>query len=464
MHTRIVTSASRLILACAILLALPGQAMGAITLTGPDSVAEGAGVATYTLTCGGGLTDVGGLVSVAPGPAPAATEGDDYEVPLVLPVCALLVPSQHAIQVPIVDDQDDEANENFTVSSAVPALSVETTIIDDDPIASITPVAFIVEGDSGTQMADLTVTLASAAAEITTIAYETEDFSAKAGPDYTATSGDLVFQLGQLSKTISVPVVGDLVPEGPEGFFVNLLTTTNGSLSPTAKQGAVGIFDNDTAGLPTVSIPKGASIREGDEGTGNILFDVTLSSAAVQRTEVAWKTGDWTADKSDYDRASGKVVFQEGQKSKTISVDVKGDRRDEPDEAFTVTLQNPVGAVLGAKKAAFGVIEDDDGPKMKIGKPKLRGKKLVTKVTCPDSASGCKGKLVGKSGKLKLGRQGFDLEKGEQKKLKLKPGRKAREALAEKRRRAKLKATARDDSGDKRVTTRKARLKRLDLG
>jgi len=463
MHTRL-TLLLRFIFACVILLALPGQAMGAITLTGPDSVPEGAGVATYTVTCA--ALDLPDTISVDPGPAPAATAGDDYgDASTLLIPCSVLVPTEHTVEVPIIDDQEDETNENFTVSTLVSGLSVETTIIDDDPVASITPVAFIVEGDSGTQMADLTVTLASAAAELTTIAYETEDFSAKAGPDYTATSGDLVFQVGQLSKTISVPVVGDAIPEGPEAFFVNLLTTNNGSLSPTAKQGGVGIFDNDTAGLPTVSIPKGASVREGDDGTGNILFDVTLSSAAVQRTEVAWKTGDWTADKSDYDRASGKVVFQEGQKSKTISVDVKGDRIDEPDEAFTVTLQNPVAAVLGTKKAAFGIIEDDDGPKMRIGKPKLRGgKKLVAKVTCPGTASGCKGKLVAKSRKLKLGRQGFDLEEGETKKLKLKLKRKAREALAEKRRRAKLKATARDDSGDKRVTTRKARLKRLDLG
>ena len=130
--------------------------------------------------------------------------------------------------MPIVDDQEDETSENFTVTQRCSrrALSFATTIVDDDPVASITPVVFIVEGDSGTQMANLTVTLASPAAEVTTISYETEDLSATTGSDYTATSGDVVFQVGQTSKTISVPVVGDAVPEGPEGFFVNLLQRT----------------------------------------------------------------------------------------------------------------------------------------------------------------------------------------------------------------------------------------------
>ena len=462
MHTRLVTYLSRLILACGILLALPGQAMGDITLTGPSSVSESAGVATYTVTCGGELLDVGPAV-VSAAPATGATEGDDYQEPSVVPIlCVALTESTHTVDVPIVNDTEDETAESFTVSTLVPAQSVETTIVDDDPVAGITPVAFIVEGDSGTQMANLTVTLASAAAEVTTIGFETEDLSATTGSDYTATSGDLVFQLGQTTKTISVPVVGDAVPEGPEGFFVNLLSTDNGSLSSTAKQGAVGIFDNDEGSLPTVSLTKpSVSIQEGNGGTGNILFNVTLSSNATQRTEVNWKTGDWTADKSDYASDSGKLVFQTGQKSKTISVDVKGDRQDEPDEAFTVALESPVGAALGARKAAFGVIEDDDGPKMRIRKSKVRGKKLVTKIECPESATGCKGSLATKVGKRKLKTKRFDLDGGAGKKIKQKLPASLREAMEDARKRAKLKATATDDSGDTRVTKRKTRLKRI---
>jgi hypothetical protein len=243
---------------------------------------------------------------------------------------------------------------------------------------------------------------------------------------------------------------------------VNLTSTNNGSLLSTGKQGGVGIVDNDTAGggsLPSVSLPKSVSIEEGNAGTGNVLFNVTLSAAAPARIEISWRTGDFSAKKTDYEAANGKLVFQRGQRTKSISVDVKGDKRDEPDEAFALVLSNPVGAIL-ASKGAFGVIEDDDGPRMKIRKPRVRGKDLVTKIVCPDSASRCRGKLVGKAGKLKLGRETFDLVAGASQKLFLRMSKKARNRLEEKALKAKLLATTTDADGDTSVTKRKARLKR----
>jgi hypothetical protein len=470
MHTQGATFIFKLIVACAISLALPASASAFTVTADAPSVAEGnAGTtdAKFTLACE--LLDVG-LPTVAPQPGtpPAATAGSDFEPdavasPALLP-CAL-VPLSQTVTVKVIGDTLDEPNENVKLEVTLGATtkSAQVTITDDDvPTASIVDVVRVAEGDSGTAATQLMVSLSQIPVADATIDYATENASAVSGADYSATSGQLVIPAGQTTGTIAVPIVGDTTPEQVEAFFVNLANPITTTLDPTKKQTTVVIFDNDLAPLPTVSLPKSVSVEEGNSGTGNILFNVTLSSNATERTEVRWKTGDWTANNgADYKNGSGKVVFQAGQKSKTISVDVKGDRRDEPDEAFTVTLlENPVAATLG-RKAAFGIIEDDDGPKMRIGKPKLRGKRLVTKLGCPDTASGCKGRLVGKAGKLKLGRKKFDLAKGAEKKLKLKLSRKARKALAKKRRRAKLTATAADTSGDTRVTTRKARLRRL---
>jgi hypothetical protein len=110
----------RLVLACGLLLGLPSSsAMAAITMTGPASVGETSGAATYTVTCGGELTDIGVLtVSVDGGPDPGATVGEDYESPSALPItCVALVPSEHTIEVPIINDGDDEPTENLTVSA-----------------------------------------------------------------------------------------------------------------------------------------------------------------------------------------------------------------------------------------------------------------------------------------------------------------------------------------------------------
>ena len=42
------------------------------------------------------------------------------------------------------------------------------------------------------------------------------------GSDYQSTSGSLTFNPGDVSKTITVPVNGDVTNEANETFFVNL--------------------------------------------------------------------------------------------------------------------------------------------------------------------------------------------------------------------------------------------------
>lgn len=457
----------KFIVACLMSLVLPANAAAFTVTAGSPSVVEGSSGTTaveFTVACE--LLDAGlPTLTPAPGASPAATAGSDFEPEAVAPPALLpcaLVPLNQTVTVNVIGDTLDEPNENFKLDVTLGGTtkSAQVAITDDDvPTVSIIGIARVVEGDSGSAALELPLSLSQTPVADATIAYATEDSSAVSGADYTPASGQLTIPAGQTTGAISVPIVGDTTSEQAEAFFVNLVSANAASLSPTGKQSAVVIFDNDEAGLPTVSlVRKSVSMEEGNAGTGNVLFDVTLSSTATQRTEVGWKTADWTAKAGDYDGASGKVVFQPGQRSKSISVDVKGDRRDEPDEAFTVELANPVAATLGAPKAAFGIIEDDDGPKVRIGKPRVRGKNLVTKVTCPGSTTGCKGKLKGRVGQRKLRAARFDLEKGDAAKLKLKLSRGIREALEDGGRRAKLVATATDPSGDTRKTRRRARL------
>ena len=87
---------------------------------------------------------------------------------------------------------------------------------------------------------------------------------------------------------------------------------------------------------------------------------VTLSNATSQSITVRYQTVDGTAKaKDDYSATSGTLTFQPGQTSRTISVSIKGDRKREADEAFTVQLSNAVGAPIEDGSATVTIRNDD---------------------------------------------------------------------------------------------------------
>ena len=112
--------------------------------------------------------------------------------------------------------------------------------------------------------------------------------------------------------------------------------------------------------VPSVSIGD-VSLTEGNIGTGTALFTVSLSPASAQPVTVAFATADGSATTagSDYQAASGTLSFAPGETSKTIGVLVNGDTVIEPNETFTVTLSNAVGASI-ADGQATGTITNDD--------------------------------------------------------------------------------------------------------
>ena len=114
-----------------------------------------------------------------------------------------------------------------------------------------------------------------------------------------------------------------------------------------------------SAPVPSVSIAD-ASVVEGNQGTTNLFFVVSLSSASSNTITVNFATNDSSATAGqDYDATTGVLTFAPGTTNQTISVVVHGDTQVESDESLTVTLSNPAGATL-AKAQATGVIVNDD--------------------------------------------------------------------------------------------------------
>jgi len=110
-----------------------------------------------------------------------------------------------------------------------------------------------------------------------------------------------------------------------------------------------------------------ASLTEGNSGSANMNFTVSLSSVAASTVTATYALTDGTAtgDAScaggiDYDNDGGTVTIASGSSSGTIIVPVCGDLLYEGNETFTVTLSSPVGATLGSPSGATGTITNDD--------------------------------------------------------------------------------------------------------
>lgn len=106
--------------------------------------------------------------------------------------------------------------------------------VDDVAIAVPRLVASVTQAAEGGS-AVLSVTRTGDTSEAATVTYATADGTATAGVDYTDTDGTLSFAAGEGTKTVSVPLLQDTLPEGAETIALTLSTASTAHvLSPTA--------------------------------------------------------------------------------------------------------------------------------------------------------------------------------------------------------------------------------------
>ena len=119
----------------------------------------------------------------------------------------------------------------------------------------------------------------------------------------------------------------------------------------------VGTAAAEDATLPTVSV----SDVEAYEDSVYITFVVSLSQPSSEQVTVDFSTAGVTATKgTDFSGGSHTVTFPPNrEKPQRIGVRLYDDHENEPDETFTFTLANPVGATLG-NATATGTIRNDD--------------------------------------------------------------------------------------------------------
>jgi Calx-beta domain-containing protein/VCBS repeat protein len=166
----------------------------------------------------------------------------------------------------------------------------------------------------------------------------------------------------------------------------------------TLNSGVVTVLlNNQTWPLPPppVSI-NDVSVIEGDTGTVNANFTVSLSTVAAVDVTVHYETAAGTAAAgSDYLSASGDVTIPAGQMSQTISIVVQGDTRDEYDEQFFVNLSSPGGFLIADSQGVGTIVDDDDPPLVTINDVSgNEGNRSTTSFTFTVSLSEASGKGI----------------------------------------------------------------------
>jgi hypothetical protein len=116
--------------------------------------------------------------------------------------------------------------------------------------------------------------------------------------------------------------------------------------------------------VPDVTI-NNVTVTEGNTGTTDAVFIVSLSAPSTTPVTVHYATADGTAVAgSDYQATAGTLTFAPGETSRTITVKVNGDRTFESNENFAVNLSQPTNATI-ANGQGVGIIIDDE-PRISI--------------------------------------------------------------------------------------------------
>ena len=218
-----------------------------------------------------------------------------------------------------------------TVSITVTQVALPVLTIED---------ASIIEGDAGSAMLDVTVTLTPASAGAVSVDWSTGGGTATPGEDYTAAAGTASFTAGATSATVPVEVLGDLTDEPDETFEVTLSNPVGADLG-TPATATVTIFDDDP--MPDLT---GADLSV-FESVGDAQVVVTLSAVSGYDVTVDYATADGTATApEDYTATSGTALIPAGASSTTVPVPIVNDGVLEPDESFTLGLSNAMNAVL----------------------------------------------------------------------------------------------------------------------
>ncbi len=230
------------------------------------------------------------------------------------------------ITIPVIGDTVYEGDETLTLTltaatGATLANATATgTILNDDnePSVSIAN-ASVAEGNSGSTDLIFTLTASGTSDTDISVTYETTAGTAKAGKDYSETSGSVVIPAGRTSAAIEIPVSVDTIYEKDETLTLTLISVSGASLGTAT---ATGTILNDDAEPFIIRISEKA-----DGEGGNSTSADPVISADGRYVAFASQASNLVSD----DMNNAKDIFVKDTQTNTItrvSVDSAGTEGD----------------------------------------------------------------------------------------------------------------------------------------
>ncbi len=181
------------------------------------------------------------------------------------------------------------------------------------------------------------------------------------GTDYASIPTSVTFAAGSATATVIVDPTADTTVESNETVILTLAAGTGYTIGTTTP--VTGTINNDDSASISIN---DVTVSEGNSGTTNAVFTVTLSNPVDTSVTLNYATANGTATTADNDYtaiATTPLTFNVGETSKTITVAVNGDTKVENNETFFLNLSNLQANgrnVTITDNQGQGTINDDD--------------------------------------------------------------------------------------------------------
>jgi regulation of enolase protein 1 (concanavalin A-like superfamily) len=232
------------------------------------------------------------------------------------------------------------------------------TITDDDDPPVVTFQSASQSADEGSALVATTATVEiDAVSGLDVTIPFTVSGTATVPDDVTVSSSPVVITAGQLTATIDLTIVEDLLHELDETVVLDLGAPTNGTLGAVTEH-TLTITDDDAA--PAVDFTTVS--QSSAEGAGLVTATVQLDAVSGLDVTVPFSVSGTAVVPDDATVTASPVVITAGQLTAAIEVTIVQDLLDETAETVVLGLGAPTNGTLGASTQHTLTIDDDDDP------------------------------------------------------------------------------------------------------